>query len=36
MSNDRLRHTESELERLRGEAAVLKERWTERKLPSIA
>jgi ATP-dependent Clp protease ATP-binding subunit ClpB len=31
MSKDRLRHTESELERLRGEAAVLKERWAKEK-----
>src|SRR6185312_15049521 len=31
MSKERLRHTESELERLRGEAAVLKERWQKEK-----
>ncbi len=31
MSRDRLRHAENELERLRGEAAVLKERWTREK-----
>ena len=31
MSKDRLRHTENELERLRGEAATLKERWTREK-----
>ena len=31
MSKDRLRHVENELERLRGESAVLKERWTKEK-----
>ena len=30
-SHDRLRHVENELERLRGEAAVLKERWGREK-----
>ncbi len=30
-SKDRLRHSENELERLRGEAAVLKERWNREK-----
>jgi ATP-dependent Clp protease ATP-binding subunit ClpB len=30
-SRDRLRHAENELERLRGEAAILKERWTREK-----
>ncbi len=30
-SKDRLRHSENELERLRGEAAVLKERWSKEK-----
>ena len=30
-SKDRLRHIEDELERLRGEAAVLKERWNKEK-----
>ena len=30
-SKDRLRHIENELERLRGESAVLKERWTREK-----
>ena len=30
-SKDRLRHVENELERLRGEAAVLKERWNREK-----
>ena len=30
-SKDRLRHVENELERLRGESAVLKERWTREK-----
>ncbi|HWE49735.1 MAG TPA: ATP-dependent chaperone ClpB [Bryobacteraceae bacterium] len=30
-SKDRLRYAENELERLRGEAAVLKERWTREK-----
>ena len=30
-SRDRLRHIEDELERLRGESAVLKERWTREK-----
>src|SRR5882757_3451921 len=30
-SKDRLRHIEDELERLRGESAVLKERWTREK-----
>jgi ATP-dependent Clp protease ATP-binding subunit ClpB len=30
-SKDRLRHIENELERLRGEAAVLKERWNKEK-----
>ena len=30
-SKERLRHSENELERLRGEAAVLKERWTREK-----
>src|SRR5436305_2375288 len=30
-SRDRLRHAESELERLRGEAATLKERWSREK-----
>ena len=31
VSKDRLRHVENELERLRGEAATLKERWTREK-----
>jgi ATP-dependent Clp protease ATP-binding subunit ClpB len=31
VSRDRLRHVENELERLRGESAVLKERWTREK-----
>src|SRR5271165_6876656 len=31
VSKDRLRHIENELERLRGESAVLKERWTKEK-----
>ena len=31
MSKDRLRHVENELERLRGESAVLKERWDKEK-----
>src|SRR5208282_5374340 len=30
-SHDRLRHVENELERLRGESAVLKERWSREK-----
>ncbi len=31
VSKDRLRHVENELERLRGESAVLKERWSKEK-----
>src|SRR5580658_8442183 len=31
VSKDRLRHVENELERLRGEAAILKERWNREK-----
>jgi ATP-dependent Clp protease ATP-binding subunit ClpB len=31
VSKDRLRHAENELERLRGESAILKERWTREK-----